>query len=205
SDAIRGNQLLILGPEGRSSVKMRHWFCLAVVAGLLPVLNAIPASWSPKAENRRPPREVTNSIGMKLALIPAGKFTMGSPKEEKGRPADEAQHEVDIAHAFYTGIHEVTQGQFEKVTGYNPSYFSASTKGKEGAAYLDWSKPGGGKDKVKDLGDTCDFPIENVSWDEAVEFCSKLSALTAEKQAGRKYRLPSDAEWEYACRGGLAT
>jgi formylglycine-generating enzyme required for sulfatase activity/endonuclease YncB( thermonuclease family) len=139
---------------------------------------------------------------MRLVLIPAGKFTMGSPGKEKGRRKDEAQREVEIAKAFYLGAHEVKQGEFEQVMGFNPSYFSASALGRKGASYLDWSKPGGGKSKVKDLGSTRDFPVENVSWDEAVEFCAKLSALPAERKAGRAYRLPSEAEWEYACRGG---
>jgi formylglycine-generating enzyme required for sulfatase activity len=108
---------------------------------------------------------------------------------------------VEIAKAFYLGIHEVTQKQFEKVMGYSPSYFSANAMGKPGASYETWSKPGGGKDKVKDLPGTGDFPVENVSWVEAVEFCKKLSALPEEQKAGRLYRLPSEAEWEYACRG----
>src|SRR5262249_16315157 len=68
--------------------------------------------------------------------------------------------------------------------------------------YEHWSKPGGGADKVKDLSDTGAFPVENVSWYESIEFCDKLSALPAETEANRKYRLPSEAEWEYACRGG---
>src|SRR5262249_23846879 len=89
----------------------------------------------------------------------------------------------------------------EKVMGYNPSFFSANAKGKAGTDYMLWSLPGGGKDKVKDLGSTRDFPVENVSWFEAIEFCQKMSALPAEHKMGRKYRLPHEPEWEYACRG----
>src|SRR5436853_85884 len=59
----------------------------------------------------------------------------------------------------------------------------------------------GGKDKVKDQ-DTSKFPVEQVSWEEATEFCRKLSALPKERAAGRAYRLPTEAEWEYSCRGG---
>jgi formylglycine-generating enzyme required for sulfatase activity len=123
-------------------------------------------------------------------------------KEEKGRNKDEAQREVEIPEALHLGIHEVTQEQFEKVMGFNPSYFSTSATGRKGTGYESWSQPGGGKHKVKGLGSTGDLPVENVSWGEAVEFCKKLSVLPAEQRAGRTYRLPSEAEWEYACRGG---
>jgi formylglycine-generating enzyme required for sulfatase activity len=124
-------------------------------------------------------RELVNSVGMKFALIPAGTFFMGSPDSEAGRSRDEGpQHEVEITRPFYLGIHQLTQEQYEKVMGTNPSHFT--------------NKKGGG----------ANHPIEQVSWEEAVEFCRKLSALPAEKVAGRTYRLPTEAEWEYACRGG---
>src|SRR4051794_7934061 len=97
---------------------------------------------------------LANSIGMKLALIPAGTFTMGSPPDAKDRNNDEEQHEVEITRPFYLGVYEVTQEQYEEVMGKNPSYFSAS---------------GGGKDKVAGQ-DTSQFPVETVSWEEAKEF-----------------------------------
>jgi formylglycine-generating enzyme required for sulfatase activity len=121
---------------------------------------------------------VTNSIGMKLALIPAGKFLMGSPPDEKGRGDDEEQHEVEITRPFYLGIHEVTQAQYEQVMDANPAFF---TKGHDGGP---------------------DHPVESVSWQDAKDFCDKLSALGKERAAKRVYRLPTEAEWEYACRGG---
>jgi formylglycine-generating enzyme required for sulfatase activity/WD40 repeat protein/endonuclease YncB( thermonuclease family) len=176
-----------------------------VLSVLLLMQGLLLTSWSDGGQDKKPPREVENSIGMKLVGIPAGKFKMGSPRNEKGRKSDEEQRDVEITQAFYLGACEVTQAEFEKVMGFNPSYFSASGKGREGALYLDWSKPGGGKDKVKGLGGTDNFPVENVSWDEAVEFCKKLSALPAEQKAGRRYRLPSEAEWEHACRGGSSS
>jgi putative heme-binding domain-containing protein len=145
--------------------------------------------------------DLQNSIGVKFALIPPGKFMMGSPNGERGRNKDEEQREVEITKEFHLSIHEVTQDQFEKVMGFNPSYFSARASGKKDTHYEAWSLPGGGKDKVKELGGTGEFPVENVSWYEAVEFCKKLAALPAEQVAGRTYRLPSEAEWEYACRG----
>src|SRR5262249_41248819 len=87
------------------------------------------------------PKEINNSIGMKLVLIPKGKFLMGSPKGEKGRSEEEQQHPVEITKDFYLGVHEVTQGQYKEVMGKNPSYFCAE---------------GDGKDKVKGLN-TDDF------------------------------------------------
>jgi formylglycine-generating enzyme required for sulfatase activity len=132
-------------------------------------------------------KEVINSIGMKLVRIPKGTFQMGSPADDF-HEKDEQQHEVEITKDFYLGIHEVTQAQYQKVMGSNPSWFCAS---------------GVGKDKVKEMS-TDDFPLENVSHTDAVAFCRKLSEMPAEKRAGRKYRLPTEAEWEYACRGGAA-
>jgi formylglycine-generating enzyme required for sulfatase activity len=148
-------------------------------------------------------KEVENSIGMRLVRIPLGKFQMGSPALEEGRHQGEEQHEVELTKEFWMGIHEVTQKQFKAVMGYNPSHFSNEGTGREGEKYPD-AKPAGGRDKVVDT-DTADFPVENVSWEETKEFCDKLSALAGERRAGRKYRLPSEAEWEYCCRGGASS
>jgi formylglycine-generating enzyme required for sulfatase activity/serine/threonine protein kinase len=144
-------------------------------------------------------KEFTNDLGMKLVLIPGGTFKMGSPEGEAKRGNDEEQHDVEIS-PFYLGRTEVTQKQFREVMNYNPSSFSNDAKEKEGAAYL-YGKPGGGKDKVKGE-DTELFPVENVSWDEANEFCEKLTNLDKTRPSGWMYRLPREAEWEYACRGG---
>jgi uncharacterized protein (TIGR02996 family) len=133
---------------------------------------------------------LTNSLGMKLALIPAGTFLMGSPEGENGRGSEEGpQHAVTLSQPFHLGIYPVTQEQYERVIGSNPSFFSSR---------------GGGRQKVKKQ-DTRGFPVENVSWDDAVAFCRKLSEIPEEKQRGRVYRLPTEAEWEYACRGGLSS
>ncbi len=134
-------------------------------------------------------RIVTNSLGMKLAFIPNGTFLMGSPADEEDREPDEQRHEVEITRPFYLGVHEVAQDEYEKVMGTNPSAFSPA-----------------GKQKAKVAGmDTRRFPVEEVSWSDAVEFCRKLSELPEEKRAGRVYRLPTEAEWEYACRAGTTT
>src|SRR5207249_372936 len=89
-----------------------------------------------------------------------------------------------ITRPFYAGVHEVTQQEYERVMGTNSSFFSPA---------------GPGKDRVAGLN-TARFPAEQVRWHDAVAFCRRLSDLPAEKQAGRVYRLPTEAEWEYACR-----
>lgn len=123
-----------------------------------------------------------NSIGMKFALIPAGTFLMGSPPEEKRRSKDEEQHEVEITRPFYLGVFAVNQKQWQAVMGSNPSSFNPEHVG----------------------SNTDDFPVESVSWPDVQSFLEKLASLEEEKKAGRTYRLPTEAEWEYACRGGAA-
>jgi formylglycine-generating enzyme required for sulfatase activity len=112
-----------------------------------------------------------NSIGIKLAYIPPGNFTMGSPKTEPGRIANETQSQIAFARGFRIGVTEVTQKQWRQIMGTNPSFFQ---------------------------GD--DLPVERVTWREAVEFCQRLS-----EKEGKRYRLPTQAEWEYACRAGTTT
>jgi formylglycine-generating enzyme required for sulfatase activity/serine/threonine protein kinase len=112
--------------------------------------------------------EMTNSIGMKLMSIPPGKFMMGSPASEEQRKPSEHPHEVEITKGFWLGKYEVTQDEYERLMGENPSQF----KGPK-------------------------LPVESVNWDDAKEFCRRLS-----EKEGKKYTLPSEAEWEYACRAG---
>jgi uncharacterized protein (TIGR02996 family) len=129
---------------------------------------------------------LTSSVGMRLALVPAGTFLMGSPGDEEGRWDWEGpRHEVTISRSFYLGVYTVTQGQYERVTGTNPSLFPAR------CGWLD-----------RKGQDTRELPVESVSWDLAVAFCRRLSKRPEEKRQGRVYRLPTEAEWEYACRGG---
>ena len=130
-------------------------------------------------------RELVNSLGMRFAFIPAGRFLMGSPESENRRSGDEGpQHEVEITHPFYLGIHQVTQEQYKKVIGKNPSHFKSTVD----PGGLTWNE--------------VHHPVESVSWEDAVEFCRELSARPVERAVGRSYRLPTEAEWEYACRGG---
>ncbi len=109
--------------------------------------------------------------GAKFVLIPSGTFIMGSPSDERGRLEDETPHQVTITKLFYMQTTEVTQGQWTKVMGENPSYF-------------------------KDCGDNC--PVEEVSWNDTQSFIAKLNSM----ENTDKYRLPTEAEWEYAARAG---
>jgi formylglycine-generating enzyme required for sulfatase activity len=119
---------------------------------------------------------------MKLALIPAGSFRMGSTAAEDERTDDEGPaHTVRISKPFYMGVYEVRQRDYLEVMGKNPSRFDATA------------------------GGSLDHPVENVSWEDAMEFCRRLSDREEEKKAGRVYRLPTEAEWEYACRAGTKT
>jgi formylglycine-generating enzyme len=128
--------------------------------------------------------EVVNSLGMRFALIPAGTFLMGSPKGEKGRsPAEGPQHEVRITRPFYLGVFPVTQLEYRLAVGKSPSHFGRRRA--EGKAL-----------------ETDAFPVESVSWHAAIELCRRLPRKRGER--GRTYRLPSEAEWEYACRAGAA-
>ena len=161
----------------------------------------------------------TNSIGMKFVLIPPGEFDMGSTAEEiarvmkEGWTADQAaiegpRHRVKISRAYYLGMYEVTQKEYLQVMGVNPSNFSGN--GTPGFAFqppLDPKElPGRVSDLKKVVGkDTSRYPVEMVSWNEAMEFCRKLSELPAERAVHRTYRLPTEAQWEYACRAGTTT
>ncbi len=136
--------------------------------------------------SRSLPKQITNIVGMKFVLVPAGPFVMGSPTDETGRTADEGpQHEVTITRPFYLSIYPVTQMQYQLIVRGNPSHFSRSGRGKE---------------QVKDV-EPKDLPVERVTWGNAIVFCRKLSERPEERQQGRVYRLPTEAEWEYACRG----
>jgi len=119
---------------------------------------------------------IENSIGMVLVPIPAGEFLMGSPETEPGRGRNEVQHQVTLTQPFLLAVHEVTQGQWQAVMGTTP-----------------WK----GESDVKE-GD--DYPATYVNWQDMVEFCHKLS-----EKEGSEYRLPTEAEWEYACRAETTT
>jgi len=140
-----------------------------------------------RLQGRGRPRRMENSIGMKLVLIPGGSFLRGSPADEGGDD-ERPQRRITITRPFYMGVVQVTQQEYRQVMGNNPSSFRVA---------------GTGEERVQGL-DTSRLPVESVSWHDAVRFCEKLSALEPERAAGCVYRLPTEAEWELACRGGSA-
>ncbi len=154
---------------------------LALVAGSVWLASAAPKhDWRPAQDQVAAARKIgtpvflTNSIGMKFVLIPAGSFLMGSPPTELEREYHEGpRHRVVISRAFYLQSTEVTQAQYRKIMGKNPSRFKGC--------------------------DQC--PVERILYDDALEFIRRLNA----REKTQKYRLPTEAEWEYACRAGTTT
>lgn len=126
-------------------------------------------------------KEIVNLLGMRLLLIPSGRFTMGSAD---GHENERPPHEVEITRSFYLAATEVTQQQYARVMGTNPSAFSA----------------GGAKRSAVAGVSTTNYPVDSVSHDEAIEFCRRLAEM--ERLPPGSYRLPTEAEWEYAARAG---
>jgi formylglycine-generating enzyme required for sulfatase activity len=154
---------------------VRRYVVRAAVAVICCVgANIVRAEDSPPSAQPATPLtlDLGRNVKMNLVEIPAGKFVMGCPKNEKDRlPADFDEHEVTITKSFYLGVYPVTQEQYAAIMGANPSKFKGAT-----------------------------HPVEQVSWTEAQAFCKKASGRTR-----RKFRLPTEAEWEYACRAGTQT
>jgi len=127
-----------------------------------------------------------NGVEYAFRYCPAGTFTMGSPESEKGRRDDETQHKVRLTKGFWMLETPVTQGLWTAVTGDNPSWFCAT---------------GGGSSEVQGM-DTTNFPVEEVGWNDCQKFIEKLNQFAPE---GMKFSLPTEAQWEYACRAGTTT
>ncbi len=129
------------------------------------------------AEHLKQPVIGKNSVGMDLALVPPGEFMMGSPESEPGRqPSEGPQHRVLLTHPFYMGTCEVSKEQFAAVMG----------------------QPALEEERRR-------LPASHMRWKGAVDFCRALSSRPEEMRQGRIYRLPTEAEWEYACRAGTQT
>ena len=153
---------------------MKHiasYICLLTVL----IATSFAAESQPATEQARELQlSLGNNLSLKLVLIPAGKFLMGSPDTEPNRfPNEGPQHEVMISKPFYMSIYTVTQEQYEEImgAGVNPSRFKGAT-----------------------------LPVQPMAWEDIAGFCRKLSEKT-----GQKVRIPTEAEWEYACRAGTRT
>jgi formylglycine-generating enzyme required for sulfatase activity len=173
-------------------------------------------------------KQITNSIGMKLTLIPSGEFMMGSGESEEATAAffnktygeglsgddllkaddfkrEHPQHRVRITKPFYLGTYHVTRGQFRRFVA-DAAYKTDAEKGAKPGAWglnpdkkrFDFTE----KYSWRDAGfeQTDEYPVVNVSWNDAVAFCKWLSG-----KEGKAYRLPTEAEWEYSCRAGTTT
>src|SRR5262245_12569878 len=135
-------------------------------------------------EERVTPAVLVNSLSMKFVLVKPGTYRVGSPATEKRRGLDEHALEVTLTRPFYVAVHETTQGVYRAVMGSNPSHF----------------RPGGAGEALVRHLDADQLPVDCVSWRQARRFGELLSALQAERKAGRSYRLPTEAEWEVAAR-----
>lgn len=142
-----------------------------LIAALDEHYGAGAAHQAPTAPIQAP--DFAGSLGMKFLPIAPGTFKMGSPENEKGRDDDEVLHQVTLTRGFEMADAPVTQAQWNKIMGTNPSHFTQSGS---------------------------DAPVEQVNWDDAVAWCAKI----AEQHPGWDYRLPTEAEWEWACRAGTS-
>ncbi len=149
-----------------------------------------------------PPRSLSSTVGIRLVRIEPGTFMMGTPDgDPEAMPAEQPWHPVKITRAYYLADREVTQAQYRTVTGASPSFHAPT---------------GRGAPQMKGQ-DTASRPVENVSWFEAAAFCNALSKKEGLPPyyriegkdvtilGGRGYRLPTEAEWEFACRAGTKT
>jgi formylglycine-generating enzyme required for sulfatase activity len=168
-------------------------------------------------------KQITNSIGMKLVLIPAGEFKMGSGESAEDTAAffnkpygkhlvqadwfkdEHPQHRVRITKPFYLGTYHVTRGQFRQFVA-DTSYKTDAEKGEKPGGYgwnpdkkaFDFNEKYSWRNAGFEQSD--EHPVVMVSWNDAVAFCEWLS-----RKEGKTYRLPTEAEWEYACRAGTTT
>lgn len=154
--------------KNQKQAKHRSESWISLVVGLMLLVGLVALDGCSKnGANSSAGKVVKNSIGMEFASVPAGSFKMGLDSYTDESPV----HQVTFASGFSMGRYEVTQAQWQKVMGNNPS-------------------------SNKSCGENC--PVEKVSWDDTQEFIKKLNAMND----GYTYRLPSEAEWEYACRAG---
>ena len=147
---------------------------------------SVTSALTPLQVDGTPSAHTVASISMEMIFCPPGTFTMGSPTSESGRGGDETQHQVTLTNGFYLGKYEVTQAQYQTVMNGNSEGLNADPSQFKGS----------------------NRPVERASWNDAQIFLTRLNSI--EQSAGRlpngwKYVLPTEAEWEYACRAGTTT
>ncbi len=164
----------------------------------MPSMPSTPSKTRTKGAEPQPSSYV-NDVGCKMILIPAGSFTMGARKDDPAiLDRDKPQHQVTLSKPYYMGETELTQGQWKAVMGTEPwkeGYWEESIAlriFRGGETKKKWIEPS--------RFEGADYPVTHVTWDDAVEFCRRLS-----EREGRTYRLPTEAEWEYACRAGTVS
>ena len=149
--------------------------------------NDVPMPGPIQPELCQPGSVITNSLGMKLAYVPAGKFRMGSREREDGRSNDEKRHMITLTKGFFVGVTPVTRAQFAwfaTATDYKPLGILGRMLKRN-----TWDRPG--------FEQSDEHPVIWVNWHAAAKFCTWLS-----EKENRRYRLPTEAQWEYACRAG---
>jgi formylglycine-generating enzyme required for sulfatase activity len=179
----------------RLTINLPAWLVLLVLVEVVCAAEPLPI------EGTRPGDPWSgNALGMKFRWCPAGSFRMGSPKEEADRKQDEEQVEVTLTHGFWLGECELTRGQWQQVM--------KSTWKDERAKRWAYDRIGEDPAKLAKEPDGPELPMSYINYDGAIAFCEALTKT--EQEAGRlpddwRYHLPTEAQWEYACRAGTTT
>ncbi len=199
-DVGEGSGTLTSAPNSKERA-LKTLFAAIVVGTMVFAFNCRDSAAAEKTLTLK----LADGVEMKFALIPAGKFTMGSPETEKDRDKDETQHEVTISKPFYMGQTHVTVDQFAafvKDSGYKTDAekdgWSTGIEITDGK--LDVKKVNGASWRNPSFDQKGDHPVVQVSWNDAQAFCDWLS-----KKSGKTVHLPTEAQWEYACRASTKT
>ena len=183
AEALKGAQSAASRPSNAEMPKRQQ---SAVKPTLLPQPPIVTPISQPPIESVERKGNLTfklaEDVDLEMVWIPAGTFMMGSPKNELGRNDDEKQHQVTLTKGFWIGKYPVTQAQYKAITGNRPSNFMN---------FFFMLK---------------NNPVESVSWEDAINYCEKLNKVCISKiPEGYEFSLPTEAQWEYACRAGTNT